>query len=503
MNNSTRLMRSLLALTWAVLVSTTALAQEATFCWKDSTTRGIGDIPTSCDAGRDRIGLLCYSKCPAGTVRFGFDCHSVCPAGLRDDGLFCRAAEYGRGAGYPWEFGDSLDDSGMFARCQRDHGQGNCEKNGAIVYPKCAAGYEAVGCCICRPKVPNCAALGLNAGIDLSCAKKVIIGDPVPGICGAGQERDAGLCYKNCASGYQGVGPVCWGQPPPGWVHCGMGAAKDTLKCSTVVFGQVASVGMLAFNVATFGSATPLTAGMDAPAAASRLAKLKQQFSQLKVQFDLLKESNAAVKTAVQAADAANKGKTAYIAMNTAVNAVTEEDMLRLAAQIASIMDPTGIADTVAAYSYAKCSKYGFPAVPAPSANTLAWVRGPNVPANAVIGGGQDGRPIPVCRATYQNSVHPGKVWGANCNIGYGGQEVLVASFDILTSTGVAPKWVFGPTVPANAVIGGQQNGINLPVCRASHLNSVHPGKVWNGNCNFGYGGREIVTPTFEILVQP
>jgi hypothetical protein len=47
--------------------------------------------------------------------------------------------------------------------------------NGLIAYPKCKTGYNNLGCCICRPKIPNCLALGLNAGIDLSCAKKIIV----------------------------------------------------------------------------------------------------------------------------------------------------------------------------------------------------------------------------------------------------------------------------------------------------------------------------------------
>ena len=34
-------------------------------------------------------------------------------------------------------FGDSLNDKGMRKRCENKHGSGNCEKNGAIFYPKC------------------------------------------------------------------------------------------------------------------------------------------------------------------------------------------------------------------------------------------------------------------------------------------------------------------------------------------------------------------------------
>ena len=83
---------------------------ETTFCWKDSYGRGVGKIPGKCAPNEDRIGLLCYPKChtydyttSAGRSvrfsRFGFDCHQRCPSGFSNQGLYCRKAEYGRGAG--------------------------------------------------------------------------------------------------------------------------------------------------------------------------------------------------------------------------------------------------------------------------------------------------------------------------------------------------------------------------------------------------------------------
>lgn len=327
-----------------------------TFCWRDSYGRGVGTIPENCAPGQDRIGLLCYNKCPANTKRFGFDCHSVCPSGMRDDGLFCRAAEYGRGAGYPWKFGDkplSLDAARR--RCAAANPQG-CEKHGEIIYPKCRPGYSAFGCCICRPNKPNCAALGLNPGVDLSCAKKVTIGNPVTGSC-PGQDKDAGLCYPKCRPGYSGVGPVCWGQPPTGWVNCGMGAARNSKACASVVLGQVASVGQLAITVASLGSSTALTAGMSAPEKASRLAKLRQQYSALSVQFELLRKNNQMVQNSLDAFRVANAGRNGYMIIKEGQEAVTEEDMVRMAAQIAAILDPSGVASTVAAYTYPKCSQ--------------------------------------------------------------------------------------------------------------------------------------------------
>jgi hypothetical protein len=135
------------------------------FCWRVAYGRGVGTIPETCPGDRDQRGLFCYSKCPEGFANPSgtVDCHQMCPEGWRDDGLFCRLAEFGRGAGYPWQYGDPLvGASGMFARCEADHGVGNCERYLAVVYPKCLKGYSPWGCCICRPDVPDCEALGFN-----------------------------------------------------------------------------------------------------------------------------------------------------------------------------------------------------------------------------------------------------------------------------------------------------------------------------------------------------
>ena len=147
----------------------------------------------------------------------------------------------------------------MFNRCQAVHGAGNCEKTGAIVYPKCRSGYYHFGCCICRPYKPDCRAEGYNGGIDLSCAKYIIIGKPSSKTCSTGLEKNGGLCYTPCRDSHDGVGPVCWGRPPTGWVNCGMGAAPTSGKCAGVVFDQVTSVAEVALNIATFGSSSLAT----------------------------------------------------------------------------------------------------------------------------------------------------------------------------------------------------------------------------------------------------
>jgi hypothetical protein len=341
----------------SAIPSSAAESDGKDFCWKDSYGRGVGTVPPACAPGQERIGLLCYDKCGKGMTRFGFDCHSVCPEGMADQGLFCRSAEYGRGAGYPWKFGDWFNDDGMRTRCERDNGAGNCEKSGLMYYPKCKPGYTAFGCCICRPKVPDCPALGLNPGIDLSCAKKVEIGNPKVGVCDSGQGIDAGLCYKNCSAGFNGVGPVCWAEKPAGWVDCGMGAAKDSATCASVVLSQVTSVGQMAIFVASLGTSSAGSSAAGGAESASKLAKLKEQFQAMKEAWEKIKNIPD-VKKAMDAAEAANTIRKGYNVTQAAQNAVTEEDMARVAAEIAAIVDPTGVSSTVAAYTYPKCSKY-------------------------------------------------------------------------------------------------------------------------------------------------
>ena len=118
----------------------------------------------------------------------------------------------------------------------------------------------------------------MNAGIDLSCLKKIQIGKPQSADCPKGKEYNAGLCYPPCKSGYFGVGPVCWAHTPSGWVGCGMGAAKDSKICAAIKFDQVASVGQMAVNIATLGSSSPSNTALNAARKAGKIAELKEKF---------------------------------------------------------------------------------------------------------------------------------------------------------------------------------------------------------------------------------
>jgi hypothetical protein len=312
------------------------------FCWKDTIPRGAGRLPQACPAGQERAGLLCYRACPAGMKRVGIDCHSVCPAGMRDDGLFCRATEYGRGVGYAiWNE----------SKCLAENAFSGCEKWGAMWYPKCAPGYKNFGANICRPVTPDCGALKLKGRIDLSCAKDIHLGHATQApLCSSTQQMDAGLCYDKCPAGYKGVGPVCWSRPPVTWVECGMGAAKDSATCAGITFGQVSSVAALAQNIYTFGTSAAATKAASTTEAAATLSQLKQRLQTLKEAYNAAKPLIKAGMTAKKVAEEEVK----WVDGAT----VTEEDIARVAAQIAAVVDISGASGVVAAYTYPKCSKY-------------------------------------------------------------------------------------------------------------------------------------------------
>jgi len=329
----------------------TLASADADICWKDSYGRGVGTVPKSCARGQERIGLLCYPKCGWGKKRFGFDCHSVCPSGWSNQGLFCRRSEYGRGAGYPWKFGDkAFSLNGARARCKRANPRG-CEKYGEIIYPKCKPGYSNFGCCICRPKVPNCRAYGLNPGIDLSCAKKVVIGRPRTGICRSREEKDAGLCYPKCNAGYTGIGPVCWAQKCPAQypVNCGASCAVSKNKCIESVANQVSGP----LDVVTSIAGLVLTGGA-ANAAKTAAKTAVKTGAKAAAKAAAKASSRAAIKSQLRTRARAMGKELSESVLDNAAETMYEAS--QTGAFDFADLDPTGIASVVNAYNKPLCA---------------------------------------------------------------------------------------------------------------------------------------------------
>lgn len=110
-----------------------------------------------------------------------------------------------------------------------------------------------------------------------------------------------------------------------------------------------------------------------------------------------------------------------------------------------------------------------------------------------------------VCQADYNRGVHPGRVVGDNCVIGYGGREYGVAGGRVLIAKPEKVRWAAAaPNTPikGQAVVGGGEAGRPLVVCRARQDNVLYAGKMVDGRCNIGLGGRELALQPFELLVS-
>ena len=220
-------------------------------CLKHSSGRGVGKpLSVICQDDEEQNGDLCYPKCRDGYESFGCCvCHQQCPSDFTDDGAAtCIKPEpYGRGAGYPWKFGDGFNSDGMFRRCEADHGAGNCEEDGLIVYPKCRSDFHAIGCCICTPDCPD----GMS-DIGISCEKDSYgRGAGVSRLeCTNDQEEDAGLCYEACPDGFHGSGPVCWQNCPSSLPHkCGVMCTEKLSTCVEKTASIVKSALEMGFDI--------------------------------------------------------------------------------------------------------------------------------------------------------------------------------------------------------------------------------------------------------------
>ena len=356
------------------------------FCWKDSYGRGVGTIPRSCPKGKETIagGLLCYDKCSkfGDFKRFGYDCHQKCKSGWADHGLLCYRfkSTYGRGVGRipPLRckrrscrkiFRKKICVCRSFkSECPSDRS----DKCIGLCYKKCRSGYDRAGCNICAM---NCKAQGYAKGAAPSCPKRMYLSPGVEGTkCASNKEKDAGLCYKRCRDSYNGVGPVCWGQPPrvdgKRWVNCGMGAAADKGTCASTIMDQVTGPLEVAAWAASGGAS-------GAAKTAEKIAKIKSQMKvNLKNKDGAAKKIMSGIVDVIKAAkkksgdavkSSAKKDLDDVLDMlDTASELATAirtlmickgVDCFRTVAELMAIVDPSGIAGTAAAYAYPKCDK--------------------------------------------------------------------------------------------------------------------------------------------------
>ncbi|XP_020909031.1 natterin-1 [Exaiptasia diaphana] len=129
------------------------------------------------------------------------------------------------------------------------------------------------------------------------------------------------------------------------------------------------------------------------------------------------------------------------------------------------------------------------------------------------VAGGSDypGEVLHVARIKLHSGQTPGKmdVSDRKAHASWGGREHFDSNYQILTNPGwkshLEWKASSGNHVPANAVIGGYDNGRPLYVARVRYSDGhMIPGKAafFYGKAYVGYGGKEYESKTFDVLVE-
>ena len=336
------------------------------YCYKRSHPRHTEGL-TTCANGYEKNGELCYPLCRDGYYGNGPMCQIRCPEGFKDDQVSTcwKPVDYGRGAGYPWEFGDtpfSLDDARR--RCQNANPQG-CEKYGEIIYPICNPGYTNSGCCLCTV---NCPPGMSNSGAGCLKGNNYGRGAGEPMKCRDGLiHNGAGLCFERCPDGYSAssdADPVCWmGCPDNQPYSCGAGCAKDMSTCVQETWGMVQAVGEMCLNIVSLGETaafneakgavkTAVMAGDKAAAkAAAKLAakELAKGFEQMTTKKVLKKLKEEFTENALEWL----KEEYCSLMLKNAKNEeFSTDDLWDLAG-----LDPTGAAEVVHAFFKPICAQ--------------------------------------------------------------------------------------------------------------------------------------------------
>ena len=129
------------------------------------------------------------------------------------------------------------------------------------------------------------------------------------------------------------------------------------------------------------------------------------------------------------------------------------------------------------------------------------------IPPDSYIAGKEsDGKKLYICRVFHRGSLQIGKIRPGfgGCNIGFKGRELSKRKYQVLTLK--KGRWYAGSNgnIPYGSYIAGFYKANPLYICRVSHAGGVHIGKVrpWIKACHFGYGGKELKNPKYQVLIS-
>ena len=186
------------------------------------------------------------SKCP-GEEKDGALCYPLCKAGYEGVGPVC------------WEScpPDAHDDGAL---CRRDAKIIAANNSSCPWYDKCGLTF-AKGCSKCPVGYINDGCT-CRMNVQIWAKKSYGRGAGTPMHCPASRpDNDAGLCYEACGADQTGVGPVCWYDCPATHpVACGAGCAVNNDACATALAQQIVTPIQLVMEIVAEDPAAIATA---------------------------------------------------------------------------------------------------------------------------------------------------------------------------------------------------------------------------------------------------
>ncbi len=226
---------------WMFVFAPQAMAAGQDFYWKASYGRGVGTVPDLvCKDGKNQVGALCYDQCPPGFKVSGLTCAKPCPDGYDDRGPTCH-----------WKESISYVPEAHWDNCATKTKK-RCTNwgggNKTCVGGDCIGGLKAK----CRDDYKNVAGVcwfngGVPEGFSGTNLDPIKPGFPLPNptamsqVCKGDKILQGGLCYEACRRGFNGVGPVCWADTPPGYVDCFTGYAKNQTTYGMMMASQTSA----------------------------------------------------------------------------------------------------------------------------------------------------------------------------------------------------------------------------------------------------------------------
>ncbi len=302
--------------------------QTTPFCYKRTTYRDAGIVPSECTGGRVKQDGLCYQPCQSGF-------HGAATMCWNDKQL-----SYNPGR-----------------RCTEKDSLGTCW---AWAMNSCADGYRSDGIATCWLTER----LSYDRGIGIA-----------PTACLSNRHNEDGLCYvtSQTPEGSTCLALNCTQNCVSGTTACGLlGCAKDQQACGEVIADQIVSPIMVLAAIGTAGAAGSASATVRAAKTAYQVATIATAIEDARrilqgaiEQFMAMAENNlAAISTNDVASAVALRygvGSPTYkvIARTWAMRQMIlylADLVLDLTTLVVTTLDPTGVTSVIDAYAQPSCN---------------------------------------------------------------------------------------------------------------------------------------------------